>query len=81
LLEQGKVYLDGVMTKVKGFVKKYDFSAHCGQKELHKLVRKVKPKNLILNHGDPPAVAEFAKWAKSEGVKVFAPEIGEKVII
>ncbi len=56
LLEQHNVEIDGWVTNAKCYVEQFDFSAHAGMAELHELIKKVRPKKLILNHGDPMAI-------------------------
>ena len=60
-------------------VKKFDFSAHLGRDSLKRLVKKISPKYLILNHGDLSAIQSFKIWADEnlESTKVLAPSIGE----
>lgn len=79
LLDEGKVYLDGVRIKVRPEVKKYDFSAHSGQKQLIEMVESMRPKHLILEHGDPESEMIFAKRFKK--MKIYTPRIGECVEI
>ncbi len=80
LLENGTMFLDGNKIHVKCLIKQFDFSAHAGLMGLKKNIKRVKPEILILNHGDPWAEDNLAKWAKSIGIKkVYAPKIGERV--
>lgn len=81
LLEKGKVKLDKETVKVKCDYKNFDFSSHCGMKELKKLIKQVNPKKLILNHGDPSSIKNLLEWAKQEGFDVAAPEINEVIDI
>lgn len=64
--------------RVAAHVRKFDFSAHYGQDSIHKLIEKINPKNLILQHGDPDAIENVKRFAESKiKGKVFAPSIGE----
>jgi putative mRNA 3-end processing factor len=64
---------------VKAHVRKFDFSAHYGQDKIHKLIEKIKPKNLILQHGDPDAIASVKHWVKENfpEINVWDPDIGD----
>ncbi len=59
----------------------YDFSAHCGDKELKEVVKRFADKGtetVITVHGDN--TEGFAEWIKEElGVNAIAPENGERV--
>jgi len=79
LMEEGHVFLDGVKTPIKGTVKKFDFSAHIGKKELTQFIKKVNPEKLMLVHGDPPSMKSMEQWAKQNGLDVVAPRLGEKI--
>lgn len=80
LLEEGKVFIDGNRVNVKAFVKKYDFSAHAGRKELVDLINKVNPRVLILQHGDVEPLESLEKEFKSK-CKVIVPKLGETIDI
>jgi len=80
LLEDGKVYIDGIRMKVRGDVVKYDFSAHAGQKELAGLINQISPKNLMIQHGDPGSVTALGKLF-SKKCKVYMPKLGETIDI
>jgi putative mRNA 3-end processing factor len=80
LQEEGKVYLDGIRTKVQCEVKKFDFSAHSGQNELLQMVRHLKPRNLILQHGDPDAIEALSRMVKID-CRIIKPRLGESVEI
>lgn len=64
--------------KVSAHVRKFDFSAHYGQDSIHKLIKKINPKNLILQHGDYDAIENVKRIAETE-IKgnVFDPAIGD----
>lgn len=78
VLEQKKVIVDNRMLNVKCFVNKFDFSAHCGQKELLQLLKNLNPTHLIINHGDVEemnALAEKAAFIEN----IHIPVDGETV--
>ncbi|MBT4540606.1 MBL fold metallo-hydrolase [Candidatus Woesearchaeota archaeon] len=78
LLEHGYVEVDNKTYDVKAFVKKFDFSAHSGQKELIEMIKGINPKHLILNHGDPEEMNEFILKLKSVK-EIHVPVLGEVV--
>ncbi len=67
--------------KVHAHIRKFDFSAHYGQDSIHKLIKKLNPKNLILQHGDLEALEAVRLELESNGFegKVFLPYIGEEI--
>jgi len=79
LLDTGMCTIDGVATKIKASVKKYDFSPHCGASQLREALRKVggHPKVFAV-HGAEGNCELLAKWAKTElGLDAVAPKTGE----
>lgn len=67
---------------VKCHVRKFDFSAHYGQDDIRRMMRKINPKHLILQHGDITALEESARYAKENiDGKVWLPYIGEEIDI
>lgn len=76
LLDEGKVFLDGNRVKVKCLVKKYDFSAHAGRSELIKFINKVRPKHLILQHGDEQGLSKLKETFKDK-MDVYTPMVGD----
>lgn len=66
--------------KVKAHVRKFDFSAHYGKDSIHKMMRKINPKHLILQHGDLEALEASKAYAiKNIDGKVYLPYIGEEL--
>lgn len=78
LLDQRRVYLDGIRHKVQAFVEKYDFSAHAGRSELIELIDKTQPKTLILHHGDPVALQSLKDHFEGR-MRVFVPQLHDKI--
>jgi len=81
LLEKGVALVDGKPQKVKAQVRRFDFSSHCGRKELFDLIRSIKgnPKVIVV-HGDENNCLTFARELKeSYGLDTFAPQIGEVI--
>jgi putative mRNA 3-end processing factor len=66
---------------VKSHVRKFDFSAHLGQDAIRKLITKINPKHLILQHGDITAIEESKRYAEEnlENTKTYTPKIGDEI--
>ena len=68
---------------VKCIIKQFRFSAHSKREDLLKIVKKLKPKKVILVHGDTAAIdwmgASILKEDKS--VKVYVAKIGKQIIL
>ena len=79
LLDTGYMSINGYMTKIHCPYKQFEFSAHADQDELKKLIRKVKPKVLILQHGDDEAIEALAEWADALGIKTYSPKLGDTI--
>ncbi|MBX5321912.1 MAG: MBL fold metallo-hydrolase [Candidatus Bathyarchaeota archaeon] len=78
LLEKGVCVIDGKMRKVKAAVKHFDFSSHCGAKELKEAVRRIDGKaKVYVVHGAEGNCEHFAKWVEQElGLEAVAPKSG-----
>ncbi len=69
--------------EVKCTIEQFRFSAHSKREDLLQIVKKLKPENVILVHGDEEAI----DWMGSsilknfKGTKVFAAEIGKEILI
>lgn len=79
LFEDHMFYHDHIRDQVKAHVRKFDFSAHYGQDSIHNLVEKIKPKHLILQHGDLAAIEAVKLYFETndKDIKVYNPYIGE----
>ncbi len=79
LLEKGVCVIDGKLKKVKAKVEHFDFSSHCGAKELKEAVKKVDGNaKFYVMHGAEGNCELFAKWIKSEvGLDAVAPKPGD----
>jgi len=70
-------------SEVKCTIKRFRFSAHSLREDLLKVVEKLNPENVILIHGDPPAIdwigASILKRDKKR--KVYAAETGKEINI
>jgi len=76
-MENHHIYLDGHRTNVAAKIHQFDFSAHCGMRELKKLISEVNPKKLILQHGDEDAIDNLALWAEAKDYDVLTPKVGD----
>lgn len=80
LLDEGYVYINGWKTFVKAQYQKFDFSGHSDDSELKEFIRKINPKQLVINHGDETSILALKAWAdRSLNSKVYAPSVGETI--
>ncbi|MEM2546002.1 MAG: MBL fold metallo-hydrolase [Candidatus Bathyarchaeia archaeon] len=79
LLEKGVCVIDGKMRKVKATVKHFDFSSHCGAKELREAVKRINGKTkFYVIHGAEGNCELLAKWIREEaGFEAVAPRPGD----
>ena len=78
LLDEGRIFIDGVRVKMKAQVEKFDFSAHAGRREIVNSINKIKPKNLILQHGDIEPLESLRKEFEGK-MRVIVPKLGETI--
>jgi putative mRNA 3-end processing factor len=81
LLNEGFLYLEGWKTYVKCKVESYAFSGHADKEGLQKMVTSINPKQVIFQHGDPESIDIMCEWAKIQKIKVFGPNVGDKIKI
>ena len=83
LLDSHKIYIKGWRTEVKCQVQKFGFSGHLGQDQIFEYIKKLNPKTLIVQHGDPDSVAAVCDWAKHNmpNMDVFGPKVGDTIEI
>lgn len=79
LMEKQHLYIDGWKTAVKCGIEQYDFSAHAGASELKRVIRKISPHTLVVQHGDPSAVEHMRLWSAALGFDVRTPALNEVV--
>jgi putative mRNA 3-end processing factor len=77
LLETGKFITKEVDLEVKMLVKRLDFSAHLGRKELFEFVKKVDPEKVFCIHGDH--TEEFALELREKGFDAVAPLANNRI--
>ncbi len=81
LLEKGRIVLENREVEFRGQVKHFDLSAHAGMSGLKNFIKKVNPKKLVLNHGDPPAEDNLRKYAESLNIETYEPEMDDRIEI
>jgi putative mRNA 3-end processing factor len=80
LLEEGMITIDGKEYKPKCTVRKFDFSAHPGQKEMLHALRRWNPQEVFLVHGEPEKIKVFQNKIKEElGINAHPLEFGKTV--
>jgi len=79
LMETGRFLVKGKTRDVQSEVKHFDFSSHCGRRELHELVKSLKGNPLILTvHGDEESCKTLANDIKEEiGLPAVSPQAGD----
>ncbi|MEM3549570.1 MAG: MBL fold metallo-hydrolase [Candidatus Bathyarchaeia archaeon] len=79
LLEKGVCLIDGKLRKVKAKVERFDFSSHCGAKELKETVGRIDGKaKIYVIHGAEGNCEHFAEWIRKEtGLEAAAPKPGD----
>ena len=83
LRDSGKAMIDGHTVRFECNIDNFDFSGHAGLKGILKLIKKSKPDVLILNHGDPNALASLSKKVSEDKMvdQVIVPENGHTLTI
>ncbi|NCU41988.1 MAG: MBL fold metallo-hydrolase [Candidatus Moranbacteria bacterium] len=75
-------FQDNEAIPVSCHIRKFNFSAHLDQEALHKTLREIQHKNLILQHGDSEALDALSIFAKENlSSRVYVPQLGEKIKI
>jgi putative mRNA 3-end processing factor len=77
LMKEKYIIADGEDVQVKCYVEKFDFSGHAGKDQLHEIINKVKPKHVILNHGDPAKIEAFKKYVEEHDFECHSPKTGD----
>jgi len=83
LLEKGTCVIDGKSRKVKARVEHFDFSSHCGVRQLREVVKNLEGDPTVFSvHGAEGNCERFARWAKREvGLKAVSPKAGDRFTI
>jgi putative mRNA 3-end processing factor len=77
LMETGRIVTEELDIEVEMLVKRLDFSAHSGRKELFEFVKHVNPQKIFCMHGDH--TEEFAEELVQKGFDAVAPVANERV--
>jgi len=77
LLESGKFIYGNLDLEVKMNVKRFDFSAHAGRKQLFDFVKKLNPERVFCIHGDH--TQEFAEELRREGFEAYSPMANQRI--
>lgn len=82
LLNEGFVEIDNKQYKIACEVKKYDLSGHAGKKELQEIIKHVKPKQVIVQHGEGEQIRALKDFVEKEvGAICHMPKTGETIDI
>jgi putative mRNA 3-end processing factor len=78
LLKERAIEVDGNLFEWKGDIKKFDFSAHVGQKNLLRVISAWNPELTVCVHGDVEVMKVYTKIINDDlGIKAIAPKNGE----
>ncbi len=77
LLQTGRFIHEEIDVEVEMFIKRFDFSAHGGRKELLGFVKDVNPEKVFCVHGDD--TIGFAKELDEKGFDAIAPTVGNRI--
>lgn len=77
ILERKVWRWDGYEFKIRAKVRRFDFSAHAGRKELLRAVKSADPEKVVLVHGDADVIEKFRQELESQGYDVLVPRIGQ----
>jgi len=79
LLDKGRCVIDGKMRKIKAEVEHFDFSSHCGARQLQETVKRLEGNPTVyVTHGAEGNCERFARWVNKEtGLKAVAPKTGD----
>ncbi len=69
--------------EIKCTIKKFRFTAHSKREDLLKIVKKLKPEDIILVHGEADAVDWLGSNILREwkGIKVYKTEAGKEIVL
>ncbi|MCR6669072.1 MAG: MBL fold metallo-hydrolase [archaeon YNP-WB-040] len=83
LMKNGVYNFGGKTEKVNARVKWFDFSSHCGNKELLHTIKMANAKKVILVHGEKNKLEKFKIILQDEKIAedIIIPEVGEEISI
>jgi len=77
LLETGRFTTKEFDLELEMFVRRLDFSSHCGRSELFEFIEKVNPEKIFCIHGDH--TEEFATELRQKGFDAIAPIANNRI--
>jgi len=85
LLEKNILAVRGRLLKVSAQVENYDFSSHCGKKELHGVLKELSRRStrkIFVVHGEHESSLALVEAAKQEfGLEAEIPEVGREYVL
>jgi len=85
LLEKNILAVRGRLLKVSAQVENYDFSSHCGKKELHGVLKELSRRStrkIFVVHGEHESSLALVEAAKQEfGLDAEIPEVGREYVL
>lgn len=83
LMDKGRCVIDGKVRKIKAKVGFFDFSSHCGAKELKETIKNLRGDPIVFTfHGANGNCEKFAKWIREEvKLEAKAPNPGDTFTI
>ncbi len=83
LLDTGKFPFGDVLEEVKARVKWFDFSAHCGRRELLEFIKRLSSgTRLFMIHGEQEGIAKLAlEVSENYDLEVIIPKEGEEYVL
>lgn len=81
LMKSGEYNFGKKVEKVHAKVKYFDFSSHCGNRELLNVIKSVNAKKVVLVHGEKKKLEQFKEIIEKEKLaeQVIIPEVGEEI--
>ncbi|MEM0084943.1 MAG: MBL fold metallo-hydrolase [Candidatus Methanomethylicia archaeon] len=81
LIKSGEYNFGKNVEKISAKVKYFDFSSHCGNKELVNVIKSINAKRVILVHGEKKKLEQFKEILEEEKLaeQVIIPEVGEEI--
>jgi len=80
LIEEGVIAIDGKEYRPKCKIRKFDFSAHPGQSEMIRALKRWSPEKVFIVHGEPEKINAFKSKIKEElGIDAMPLELGKTV--
>ncbi len=78
ILEEGTFELGAEKLKVEARVEWFDFSSHCGRKELLEFIKRFSNAKIILVHTEAESGMKLAEYLREKSLDVEVPEVGHE---